>query len=128
MAKLYVGEWAARRDLAKKELAKLSGVSHGTISNLCNRTGKPNASTIQRVASALGLTPAELYEAPQKDAFDEPAAPPPARSLEAATNGNGNGMRPVDEAAVIEYLESEIRKLEARVQKLSALRDTLFQR
>jgi len=45
-----------------KELAAVSGVSINTISR-CNNGGMVKLPTLQRLAAALGVSPAELMEA-----------------------------------------------------------------
>jgi len=50
----------AERDLNQKQLSELSGVSMVTISQTISGQTKPTMRTIEKLASALGMTSAEL--------------------------------------------------------------------
>jgi len=57
-------EWRERATLSQEELKERSGISRATIADLeaGNRGAQPR--TIRRLAAALGVEPADLYEDP----------------------------------------------------------------
>jgi transcriptional regulator with XRE-family HTH domain len=64
----------ARRGLSRRELAKRSGVNEHTISEAERGIRKPRATTVARLAEALGLEPEDLLgkgQAPSLPASDE---------------------------------------------------------
>lgn len=59
-----VKEWRQARFLSQRQLADAAGVSRETIINV--EAGKPlRVSTLQRLATALGVTPDDLFRLPQ---------------------------------------------------------------
>lgn len=67
--KCYLGEWLIKKDITPAELARLSGVVEGHISNIIS--GKRNLGAVagQKIADALNIRLWQLYE-PQ-DAADK---------------------------------------------------------
>ena len=66
-----LNNWLAWKTLAQKErythkrLSYDSGVSESTISHIINSGRKPETSTIEKIASALGITVAQLWQGPE---------------------------------------------------------------
>ena len=59
MERIY--QLAAERNLSHAELAKRSGISKSTFSNLEDRNGVPRMETIFRVCEGCGITFAEFF-------------------------------------------------------------------
>lgn len=51
------------KNIPLQDLADKMGVSYSTISKTV--TGNPTASTIEKIAKAIGCSPAEFFEEPQ---------------------------------------------------------------
>lgn len=62
MPKLKLLEIRRQRGISQMELAKLSNVSSGYISELENGLKSPSINTICRLAKTLGCRPEELFE------------------------------------------------------------------
>jgi len=60
--RLLLKEKRLDRGLSQLELAKLSSVSYGYISELENGKKSPTLDTVCKLAKALDCNPAELYE------------------------------------------------------------------
>lgn len=61
------GEWLLneleKRNMSQSDLAKLSGLSRGTLSNLISGTRGLGTDSINAIARALKLPPAQVFEA-----------------------------------------------------------------
>lgn len=51
-----------QKNISLRKLAKLTGLSKTTLSNLENNTKNPSLETLKKLASAFELTPAELLK------------------------------------------------------------------
>jgi transcriptional regulator with XRE-family HTH domain len=60
--KLRVKELREARGLTRADLAARAGCDRMTIARLERGAGRPNAKDLERLASALGVTPEELVE------------------------------------------------------------------
>lgn len=54
--------------MTSKELAGLLGISESSLSQTIKDGANPSLQTLDRIASALGVSVAELFEAPVMDA------------------------------------------------------------
>ncbi len=63
MPRLRLVYWRRLRALSQRDLAAKSGVSRGAIAGLeAPDAPEPRPSTVRRLAEALGIDPAELWE------------------------------------------------------------------
>jgi len=67
--RLYIGEWIAFRGLTAADVARASGVNEGYLSLLIaweknGRPPNPTFNLIKRLAAAIGVPMAVLFEAP----------------------------------------------------------------
>ena len=54
--------------MASKELAGLLNISESSLSQTIKAGANPSLQTLDKIASALGVSVAELFEAPAQDA------------------------------------------------------------
>lgn len=64
---LRVKEILKAKGMTAKELAKLLNVSEGSLSLTIKDGANPSLQTLDKIASALGVSVAELFEAPKAD-------------------------------------------------------------
>lgn len=99
------GDWLLeqlrRRNISQSELARISGVSKGTVSNLINGTKGAGQDSITAIARALRLPPEEVFRragilppVPNKDLQD-------AEILERTSR-----MTPAQKRAVLAFISS----------------------
>lgn len=62
MMRLRLREIRARRFLTQQDVADMAGTTKANISRLESGTQQPRASTVRRLAEALGIDPDELVE------------------------------------------------------------------
>lgn len=60
----YVETWLREHGLYKYELAWRAGITGSTLSSLLSGRRKPHPSTVERLAEAMGVDPAELVVPP----------------------------------------------------------------
>lgn len=81
-AKIRIKQLMKKKNISEYRLAKLSGLSQSTISNIFNRNTAPTIPTIEAICNGLGISIAQFFadednESPvylssaQKDFFDE---------------------------------------------------------
>ncbi len=89
MYKYYMNEFCLKEHLAArkmmiKDLSSLSGIHASTLSDIINGKVSPRTRTLGRIASALQLSPSELYRQPEapvsKSGPDMPALPQNGKS------------------------------------------------
>lgn len=57
----WLAEWLERKGMTQSELARRSGVSFQTVNRMCqNKTEGAVLSTLDRLATVLGVEPGEL--------------------------------------------------------------------
>lgn len=66
-AKIRIRELMEIKNISEYRLAKLSGLSQSTISNIFNRNTAPTIPTIEAICNGLGITMAQFFA----DASDE---------------------------------------------------------
>ena len=54
--------WRRRRLMNQRELAKAAGITQATLVDLEHGRGRPRASTMRKVAEALGVEPTAIAE------------------------------------------------------------------
>lgn len=64
---LRVKEILKAKGMTAKELAKLLNVSEGSLSLTIKDGANPSLQTLDKIAAALGVSVAELFEAPAAD-------------------------------------------------------------
>lgn len=85
MKEFTVREARKRKRMTQDDLAKASGLDQTTISDLeTGRNANPRLDTIQRLAEALGIRPAQLR-------FSEPQ---PGESVAPGRDREGQAVRP----------------------------------
>lgn len=81
-AKQRIKELMAKKNISEYRLAKLSGLSQSTISNIFNRNTAPTIPTIEAICNGLGISMAQFFAedtekspvylaAEQKEFFDK---------------------------------------------------------
>lgn len=60
-AKQRIKELMAKKNITEYRLAKLSGLSQSTISNIFNRNTAPTIPTIEAICNGLGITMAQFF-------------------------------------------------------------------
>lgn len=60
----YVETWLREHGLYKYELAWRAGITGSTLSSLLSGRSKPHPSTVELLADAMGVDPAELVVSP----------------------------------------------------------------
>ncbi len=60
-AKQRIRELMAKKNLTEYRLAKLSGLSQSTISNIFNRNTAPTIPTIEAICNGLGISMAQFF-------------------------------------------------------------------
>jgi lambda repressor-like predicted transcriptional regulator len=56
-----LAEWMEKRGVTQAELAEKVGVGQPAISMMLNRSCRPQKKTVRKIASALGVTPEDLW-------------------------------------------------------------------
>lgn len=64
---LRVKEILKVKGMTAKELAGIMNISEGSLSQTIKNGSNPSLQTLNRIASALGVSVAELFEAPAAD-------------------------------------------------------------
>ena len=57
-------EWRLRKALTQRELATMAGLTQSTVALIETGRQSPRPTTMRKLARALGLKPAELFEPP----------------------------------------------------------------
>lgn len=60
-AKQRIKELMAKKNITEYRLAKLSGLSQSTISNIFNRNTAPTIPTIEAICNGLGISMAQFF-------------------------------------------------------------------
>ncbi len=60
-AKLRIKQLMQAKDISEYRLAKLSGLSQSTISNIFNRNTAPTIPTIEAICKGLGISMAQFF-------------------------------------------------------------------
>ena len=60
-------------DMSLRELARRSNIGHQTLGRIVNGEANPNLETIEAVAKAIGVAPADLLAKPVERRYDIPA-------------------------------------------------------
>lgn len=60
------------KGISQKDLAAKIGVSAGALSQMMSENANPNLKTLERIASALGVSVSELFERPAKGVISCP--------------------------------------------------------
>ncbi|MCH7836471.1 MAG: helix-turn-helix transcriptional regulator [Chloroflexi bacterium] len=66
MTDIRLAAWRERKALSQRDLAQRAGVSQFSISKIETGQQKPRPSTLRKLASALDLTPEELFVSPDE--------------------------------------------------------------
>jgi transcriptional regulator with XRE-family HTH domain len=61
---LHLAEWRRRQSYSVRELARLTGLSRSTVSRLEVDRSPPRPSSVRKLATALGVSPAQLRRPP----------------------------------------------------------------
>ena len=62
---LYLAEWRKYRFMTQRELATATGITTRAITNIeTGEVTEPRPSTLRKIAAALEIEPAQLYERP----------------------------------------------------------------
>lgn len=56
-----INELCEKQNISKYQLAKQSGMSESSISNLVNRKSDPQCTTIHRICKGLGITMSQFF-------------------------------------------------------------------
>lgn len=72
MIQLRIKELCKARGITLNKLAEKIGISQPSISGIATGKQKPSFDTIEALAAALGVSPAELFAAPKEGAITCP--------------------------------------------------------
>lgn len=67
MLKVYLKEWCNKRGTTQKEVAKVIGVTEGTMANISRGNVMPSLNTLEALAEHLHITPNELFALPHEE-------------------------------------------------------------
>ncbi len=73
--RLYLAEWRRYRGLSQEALAEKAGLNYVTLSRI-ETSGSARASSVQKIAKALGTTVEKLYEHPPVERMAVPEETP----------------------------------------------------
>ncbi len=69
---MRVKELLKQKGMTAKELAAKIGISEGALSQSIKEGANPNLQTITKIASALGVSVSELFDAPKEGVINCP--------------------------------------------------------
>lgn len=72
MMQLRIKELCKEKGITLNQLAESIGISQPSISGIATGKQKPSFDTLEKLADALNITPAELFAAPKEGAITCP--------------------------------------------------------